>query len=62
MESRFSNVFFCMLRFLIFKKIFECREIANFGPKHRGADLLCQRIFQESVTYHTRKGDREPNA
>ena len=43
------------MRFVICLKILECREIANFGGKHRGADLLCQRIFLEIMTCHTRK-------
>ena len=39
-----------MLRFVIFIKILEYRYIVTFASEHRGADLLCQRMFQEFVT------------
>ena len=46
-----GNDIFRMLRFVIFIKILEYRYIANFASEHRGAYLLCQRMFQELVMY-----------
>ena len=47
-ETIVKHIFHMLLCDL--KKIFEYRYIANFASEHRGADLLCQQIFQEFVT------------
>ena len=36
MENRFSNVIFCMLRFVIVKEIF---FMSKFWPQHHGAEI-----------------------
>ena len=48
-ETIFKRIFH-MLHFVIFIKILEYRYIANFASEHRVTYLLCQQIFQESVT------------
>ena len=33
--------------------------VSEFWSQHRGAELACQRIFLEFMTYHTRKVQKE---
>ena len=35
--------------------------MSKFWPQHRGAELGCQRMFQESVTWYTRKRSKQYN-
>ena len=44
-ESIFKHIFF-MLRFIILKNYF----VSKSGSQHRGAELVCQRMFLELMT------------